>query len=131
MSERNVEVVGQLIAALNARDVDQYLALCTPDVEYVSPAAPMEGVARGEEGVRAFFSVLAEATTSFRVTVEQLRALDGDRVLALTRLTVVSQGGFPADQPSASLYDFAGPNVRRIEIFLDRAKAQEAAGLTD
>jgi ketosteroid isomerase-like protein len=131
MSQENVEVVERLIAALNARDVDQYLPLCTPGVEYVGPAAEMEGVGRGEEGLRASWYALAEGTTSFRVAVEKLQALDGDRVLALTRVAVVSQGGFLADQPSASLYYFAGAKVRRIEVFLDRAEALEAAGLRE
>jgi ketosteroid isomerase-like protein len=131
MSQENIEVVEQLIAALNARDVDQYLAVCTPDVEYVSPAAEIEGVARGEEALRATFSAIAEWTISFRVAVEKLQALDGDRVLALTRVTVVSQGGVAADQPSASLYYFAGAKVRRIEVFLNRAEALEAAGLSE
>jgi uncharacterized protein (TIGR02246 family) len=129
MSEENVAVVEQLIAALNAGDVDRYLALCTPDVEYVSPAAEIEGVAGGEEGLRATFSGIAEATTSFRVAVEQIQALDSDRVLVLTRVTVVSQGGVPVHQPSASLCYFAGTKVRRIEVFLNRADALEAAGL--
>jgi len=131
MSEENVEVVQRLIAALDAGDVDQYLALCTPDVEYMSPAAPIEGVARGEEGLRAYFSAIAEGTTSFSIAVEQLQTLDGDRVLALTRITVVSQHGVPGDQPSASVYYFAGAKVRRIEAFLDRAEALEAAGLSE
>jgi ketosteroid isomerase-like protein len=109
MSEENVEVVERLIAALNAGDVDQYLALCTPDVEYVGPATEMEGVERGE-GLRAYLSTLAEVANSFRllrVAVEQLQALNGDRVLALTRLTFVPQDGAPGDQPTASLYYFA------------------------
>ncbi|MGA6948525.1 MAG: hypothetical protein WBZ00_12305 [Solirubrobacterales bacterium] len=59
------------------------------------------------------------------------KALDRDRVLALTRVTVVSQRGVPADQPSASLYYFAEAKVRRIEAFLDRAEAFEAAGQSE
>jgi ketosteroid isomerase-like protein len=131
MAQENVAIVERLIAALNERDVDQYLARCTPDFEYVSPLAPLEGIHRGEAGLRAVFSGFAEATTSFRVAVEQLRALDDDRVLALTRVTAVSQGGIPWEQPTASLYDFAGSKVRRIEIFLDRAEALEAVGLQE
>jgi ketosteroid isomerase-like protein len=131
MSEENVQVVERLIAALNERDVDNYLALCTPDVEYVSPVAPIEGVSRGEDGIDALFSNISEATTSFRIAVEEIRVLDGDRVLALTRLTGASKGGVPWEQPSASLYDFAGAKVRRIEIFLHRADALEAAGLSE
>ena len=131
MSQENVEVVERLIAAINEGDPDQYLALCTADVEYVSPLTPIEGVARGEEGLRALFSTIAEGAASFRVAVEQLRALEGGRVLALTHFTGVSQGGVPFEQPTASLYDFAGAKVRRIEIFLHRAEALEAAGLSE
>ena len=131
MAQEHVEIVQRLIAALNERDVDQYVALCTPDFEYVSPLAPLEGINRGETGVRALFSSLAEAATSFRIGVEQLRALEGDRVLALTRVTAVSHRGVSWEQPSASLYDFAGAKVRRIEIFLDRAEALEAAGVQE
>jgi ketosteroid isomerase-like protein len=133
MSEEKVEVVERLIAALNAGDVDQYLALCTPDVEYVGPAMELEGVARGEQ-LRAYLSTLAEVANSFRllrIAVEELQALDGDRVLALTRLTFIPQDGAPGDQPTASLYYFAGAKVRRIEVFLDRAEALEAAGLRE
>ena len=131
MSEENVKVVERLIAALNERDADQYLALCTPDVEYISPITPIEGAYRGDEGLRAFFSNIGEATTTFRIEVEQVQALDDDRVLALTRFIGESKGGFPWEQQSASLYDFAGAKVRRVEIFLDRAKALEAAGLSE
>jgi ketosteroid isomerase-like protein len=133
MSEENVEVVEQLIAALNAGDVDQYLALCTPDVEYVGPMTEMEGVARGE-GLRAYLSTLAEVADNFRllrIAVDRLQALDDDRVLALTRISFEPQRGAPGDQPTASLYYFAGAKVRRIEVFLDRAKALEAAGLPE
>ena len=131
MSEENAGVVERLIAALNAGDVDRYLALCTPDVEIVHPSASIEGVGRGEEGLRAYFSGMAEAWPGVRIAVERLQALGGDRVLALTRGTGESAGGFHVDQPTASLYDFAGAKVRRIEVFLNRADALEAAGLRE
>jgi ketosteroid isomerase-like protein len=128
MSEENFEVVQQLIAALNARDVNRYLALCTPDVEYVSPAAPIEGVARGEEGLRAYFSANAEATTGFRIAVDQLQTLDGDRVLALTRIAVESRHGVSGDQPSASVYYFARAKVRGIRHSSTEPRPSETAG---
>jgi hypothetical protein len=136
MSEEQLEVVERLIAALNAGDVDQYLAVCTPDVEYVGPATEMEGVERGE-GLRAYLSTLAEVANSFRllrIAVEQLQALDGDRVLALTRLTFVQQDGAPGDQPTASLYMQPAGTGTRLTILSGRCpplmvrKEQRAAG---
>ena len=73
MSEENVAVVRQAIAAVNDRDVDAYLGLCTPDVEIVTPVAPIERNVSGPEGVRRFFSGLAEATSVFRLEIEELR----------------------------------------------------------
>jgi ketosteroid isomerase-like protein len=80
MPQENVAVVEQLISALDAGDVDRYLAPCTPDVEQVGPAAEIEGVARGEEGLRAYFSAIAELANNFGIgiAVEQLQALEGD-----------------------------------------------------
>src|SRR5438128_457675 len=37
MSQDNVEVVSQLITALNERDVDRYLSLCAPEIELREP----------------------------------------------------------------------------------------------
>jgi len=74
---------------------------------------------------------VANSFRLIRIAVERLQALDGDRVLALTRLTFVPDDGAPGDQPTASLYYFAGAKVRRIEVFLDQAEALEAAGLRE
>jgi ketosteroid isomerase-like protein len=131
MSEENVAVVQRVIAALNDRDVDRYLAFCSPDVELVSPVAAIEGSSRGPEGIRQFFAGLDESTNEFRLDVERLQAVDEDRVLAMVQLRFTSQGGIQLNQAIANVYDLAGGKVRRVRVFLDRAKALEAAGLSE
>jgi hypothetical protein len=51
--------------------------------------------------------------------------VDGDRVLALTRLTFVPQHGRSGRSAHRE------PLLLRIEVFLDRAEALEAAGLQE
>src|SRR5882672_9070879 len=104
MSQENVEVVKRAIAALNERDVRLYLTLCDPDVELISPVAPLEGASTGAEGIRQFFAGLQEATSRFRLDVERLQAVGDDRVFALGQVSMMSQGGIPVAQPFATVY---------------------------
>jgi hypothetical protein len=53
MSQENTDVVNRAISAINERDVDAYLALCTPDVEVINPVTAIEGPIRGEQGILA------------------------------------------------------------------------------
>jgi ketosteroid isomerase-like protein len=131
MSQENVEVVRRAIAAVNERDVESYLALCTPDVEVVTAFAPIEGANRGSEGVRQFFARLDEATTEFRLDIDSLRAMGDDRVLALVQGSGISQGGIPYSQPAATVYDLVGAKLCRVRIYLNRSEALEAAGLRE
>src|SRR5829696_4897507 len=114
MSGRNLEAVHRAITALNDRDVDAYLAVCTLDVELVSPVAPIEGASTGQEGIREFFSGIEEAATIFRLDVEKLQPIGANRVLALVRLAFESKGGVSlATQPVGSVYDLVGGKIRR------------------
>jgi ketosteroid isomerase-like protein len=131
MSQENVEVVQRAIAAVNERDVDGYLACCTPDMELVSPIAPLEGSASGAEGIRQWFAGLDEAQAEFRLDIESLRAVGEDRVLALVQVVTVSRGGIPYSQPAANVYDLVGAKLRRVRVYLDRNAALEAVGLRE
>ena len=104
MSQENIEVVKRAITAINERDVDAYLPLCTPDFELINPIAAIEGSNKGEQGVRAFFDGIREATTKFEMKIERLEALDDDRVLAWLALEVETKGGFTQSPPLTNLY---------------------------
>jgi ketosteroid isomerase-like protein len=129
MPQENVEVVRQLIAALNERDVERYLSLCTPEVELGVPTTPLEGPTRGPEGVRAYFAAVEEAATTFRVEAESIRNLSRDRVLVFGRLKMVSTGGIPLDRPITNVYELAAGKLRRVDVYFDREEALESVGL--
>jgi ketosteroid isomerase-like protein len=130
MSQENVDAVNRAISAINERDVDAYLAVCTPDVELINPIAAIEGPNRGESGIRRFFDGIREGATRFELEVERLEPLGDDRVLGFLTLNVESERGFPQRQPLTNLYELEGGKLSRVRVFRDRAEALEAAGLS-
>ena len=131
MPQENVEVVNRAITAINERDVDAYLALCTPDFELINPVAQIDGPARGEQGIRGFFDGISEGTARFELEVERLQPLDDDRVLARLTLHWESERGFRQKDPLTNLYDLDGGRLSRVRVFRERAEALEAAGLAE
>ena len=57
MSEENVELLHQLTAAWNRRDLDGYLALMDPEIDLYPGAVRVEGGAyQGHEGIIRFWA---------------------------------------------------------------------------
>jgi ketosteroid isomerase-like protein len=131
MSHENFEIVRRAVAALNERDVDRYLELCTPDIELISPVAGIEGSSKGAEGIRTFFSGLDEATRSFHVSVERLEAVDERRVLALIEIKMQSERGVSLSQPAGNIYEVVNGKLQRVRVYTNREEALEAAGLSE
>jgi ketosteroid isomerase-like protein len=131
MSDENVDLVNRAVSAINERDVDAYLGLCTPDFELINPVAAIEGPNRGERGIRDFFESIDEGARSFVLKVERLQSLDEDRVLAWLTLRLESKGGFPQTQSLTNLYELEGGKLSRVRVFRDSEEALEAAGLSD
>jgi limonene-1,2-epoxide hydrolase len=130
MPEENVEIVRGAIAALNERDVDGYLGLCAPDVELITPVAAIEGPSVGAQGIRQFFAGVDEAMTEFHLDVKELRALDGQRVLAVGQVRSVSKGGFASTLPFVNVYEIKDAKLCRIRVYNDQDEGLRAAGLS-
>ncbi len=126
-----MEVVNRAITAINERDVDAYLALCTPDFELINQLAPIEGPSRGEQGIRGLFDGISEGTTRFELEVERLQPLDDDRVLAWLTIDLETERGFRQRDPLTNLYELDGGKLSRVRVLSDRAEALEAAGLSE
>src|SRR3954470_1106065 len=87
MSQENVDLVRRAVAAVNARDIDRYLACCTEDVELRTPLAAIGGVYEGPDAIRRFFADIEDTAPDFRLDLERVEAIDEDRVLAFVHLT--------------------------------------------
>jgi ketosteroid isomerase-like protein len=132
MSQENVEVVERSVAAVNARDIDGYLACCTEDIELRTPWTAAGGVYQGAADIVRFFADVEDAASDFVIELERLEAIGGDRVLAFVHATSTGRAsGIHDAADTANVYDFAAGKIRRITIFLDREEALEAVGLRE
>jgi ketosteroid isomerase-like protein len=133
MSQENVELLHQAFDAFNRRDLDAFLALCDPEVEFISYLAQVEGGEpyRGHDGVRGWWERLLAVYPDFRAEIEDARDL-GDRTL--TRLRVHGRGvesDVPMDQPMWQVAEYRHGKVIWWHFVSSEADALEAAGLEE
>jgi ketosteroid isomerase-like protein len=130
MSQENVATVKRVIAALNARDVDGYLACCTEDVVLRTPLAEIGGVYEGADGIKRFLVDIEDAVPDFRIDVERVESVGPSQAVAFVRLRSTGRAsGISTDAESTNVYDFAAGRIKRTRIFLDRKQALKAVGL--
>jgi SnoaL-like domain len=80
MSQENMEVVQEVISAVNDRDLDRYLAHCTESIQLETPWAAVEGVYEGPDAIRRFFSDLRDTLPDFQLVIERLEPVGADRI---------------------------------------------------
>jgi hypothetical protein len=132
MSQENVEVVERAIAALNARDIEAYLACCTEDIQLHTPLAAVSGVYEGPAGIRRFFADVEDAAPDFRLNLERIQEIGANQVLTFMNVTATGRAsGLPSKTPTANVYELANGKIRRLQIFADRQRALEAVGLRE
>ena len=83
----NRELAEQAYAAINSRDLDAFVELVHPDVEFVSLIAEAEGrLYRGHDGVREWWRSVADALGGLDFRMEAYQDL-GDYGIARIRVT--------------------------------------------
>jgi ketosteroid isomerase-like protein len=130
MSLENVETVRRAIAAINARDIDAYLACCTENVELLLPAVGAQYL--GADGIRRFFTDIEDTGPDFRIEVQRMQAIGDSQALAFLRIGSTGRAsGIVTGAESANVYDFIDGKISRVRIFLDRDEAVKAVELAD
>ncbi len=122
---------------VNRRDFELALAAQDQDVLISWTAEPGGPIApdlvgrefRGHEGFRRAWEAWLDAFEDLRLEPEEVSDL-GDRLLIGVRS--VGRGtasGAPVEQHGFTLYTFRGGKVARQEFFVERDRAERAAGL--
>jgi ketosteroid isomerase-like protein len=128
VSEENVELVRRAITAINARDIDAYLACCTENVELLLPMVGAQYL--GADGIRRFFTDIQDIGPDFRIEVQGVQALGDSNALAFLQVGSTGRAsGIVTGAESANVYEFIDGKISRIRIFLDRHEALKAVGL--
>jgi ketosteroid isomerase-like protein len=132
MSQEDIEVVKQLIDAFNKRDIVAFAETTTPDFEWITSMAAVEGeIFWGREGIESYFGRMKDAWEEFITIAEDYRDVGG-RVLLLGRLEGRGlASGVPVSAPLDILYHLRDGKVSRMHSFLDHDEALRAAGLKE
>ena len=130
MSQENVEVLRRAFEAWNRNDWQSLMDCYDRDVITVPPAEWPEAVTgTNRETLRHQFEEAKAPWEKERIEVDEIRDL-GDRALALYRWIASGSGShLEVEHFIATLHTFSGGRIVRLEYFLDRTRALEAAGL--
>jgi ketosteroid isomerase-like protein len=131
MSQKNVEIVRRVYEAYISADFDATFDLLDPAVEFDARNRPEGGLYHGHAGVAEAVRIWTGAWAAWRIELEEI--LDaGDHVVAFERQSGRGKGsGVRVAEETASVFTLREGKVVRIEWFLNRAEALEAAGLNE
>jgi ketosteroid isomerase-like protein len=131
MSEENVGRVRRGYEHYNRTGEPDY-ELLDPEIVYdVSRRTFDAGVYHGHEGVREFFSLLAEQWATLRIEPNDF-VVSGDQVIVSVRLVGVGkESGVETTAHAAHLWTFRNGRVVRQTTFQTMGEALEAAGLSE
>jgi len=130
MSQQNVRLVERAVAAINARDIEAYLACCTENVRLETPMAAVGGVYEGIDGIRRFLTDVEDAAPDFRIELDGVEEVDSKRVLAFMRTSSTGRAsGIRLAAPQTNVYDLIDGKISHIRIFFDLEEALKVVGL--
>ena len=72
MSQVDAQLVRRFLDALNRRDLEDFLAVCHPDVEFRSFASDLGGTFRGHAGMRAYFHEFTDTFDEYHFEIERI-----------------------------------------------------------
>ena len=133
MSQENVELLHRADDAFRRRDLDAFLAIFDPDVEFSSRIVEMEGGGplSGHDGIRRWWNDVFTVFPDFRSEIEEVRDL-GDTTI--TRVSLHGQGigsDVPTEQTQWIVSQWRHAKAIRWRSVGSEAEALEAAGLRE
>jgi ketosteroid isomerase-like protein len=135
MREEDLAAFQHGVEAYNRRDTDAFLEVVDPEIEMRDVFRVMLGgdatTFRGHEGIREMIREQVQVFAEFDAQYSEIRDL-GDRLVALgTIRTRGRESGAEIRSPVAAVVDFRDGKAVRIQTFLDRGQALQAAGLSE
>ena len=137
MSQENVEALsrafGRRVDALDDQALDRVLEVFDPEAEFrEDPTLPEAGAYRGHAAIRAYAKRFSAVFDAFSWEAEELLDAGDDQVLLLLRVRGQGKGsGAEVDIHAGWLFTLTEARVVRVDAYLNRREAFEAAGLTE
>ncbi len=130
MSQENVERIEAAYAALDRRDLQDFLAQIHPEVEFRSLIAEADGqVYRGHDGVREWWDAVPQALDGLRFEREEIECF---RNRGINRMRIVSgSGGVEVPLTMWQAWRTRDGLLCWWDGFRTEAEALEAVGLSE
>jgi ketosteroid isomerase-like protein len=127
----SAELVRRAYEAGNAGDMEAFVEICDPEIEWRWPKGVVEtDVFRGHEGLRQGFETWLEPWAAFRFDLREILER-GDRVVAIVVYQARGRdAGVDVDQPIAHLWEFRDERAIRLRMFGDVDKARRRSSKT-
>jgi ketosteroid isomerase-like protein len=132
MSRENVEIVRRSFDAFARDGIDGLLRYLDPGIEWTTTGAFLEAdTYRGPEDVRRYLGSLLDEFEDVRNEPEEL--IDaGDQIVASVRISGRGkQSGAAVDLTMTQVCLLREGRIVRIQNYMSRSEALEAAGLSD
>jgi ketosteroid isomerase-like protein len=134
MSEGNVEIVQNAIAAFDRGDVEEVLRLCDEDI-LIKQASELPGVSpehRGHSGILEAFAEWPEQWDDYRIETLRIAAAPGDKVLVTQRTEGRGkQSGVEVEMEFSFVFTIRDGKISEWQLFLQEDRALQAAGLQE
>ena len=134
MSSANLDIVRSIYAAWERGDFSS-AEWADPEIEFAINEELAEGSWRGPAGMAEGFRAFLSAWEGFRLTADEYRELDDNRVLVFSHFSGHGKtSGMALDEMRAGgteLFHLRGGKVTRLAIYADRERALADAGLSE
>jgi ketosteroid isomerase-like protein len=129
METDNQEAVRGFADAINRDDLDTALALCHPEIEFVSMLAVTGRAYIGHQGIREYFEDVRGAFDEWRVEVHGVApAPDGRVAIAMTMHARGRESGAALSEPASHVWTVRDGRLRRNEHYREPEEALRAVG---
>jgi ketosteroid isomerase-like protein len=134
MSEENVEIVRNAIAAFDRGDIEGVLRVCDEDIVITQPPE-LPGVSpeqHGHQGVLEALAIWPEQWDDYRIELLRIAAAPGGKVFVTQRTRGRGkQSGIEVDMDFSFVFTVRDAKVSEWRLFVQEDQALEAAGLRE
>jgi ketosteroid isomerase-like protein len=134
MSQVNVEIVRGIYAAYGRRDNHAPFEVYAPDIEWdISELGLLgvENVYHGHDGVRDCFRDLFSSFREFELAPLELLDASEHVLATVSEHAVGAASGVDVDREHYAAWTLLAGKVARMRVFIDRADAFKAVGLSE
>jgi ketosteroid isomerase-like protein len=131
MAEETGRVMRDLIDAFNSGGTEAALRHMHPEIVWNAPPEWLEDrVYRGHEGMRKLAAGWMGQFDEYRLDLEQVIELDGDRAVALGHQRGrIKESGVPVEQAIGWVVEVSDAKLIRVDVYFSWEATLEAAGL--